>query len=78
MAIFLDGLSLGCVCNYSETTQSLDCSASCNVQGKRMKEDIVDDGKCKGVMFVRNLGDGHMSRILKAYIMGYGDGGYGA
>lgn len=40
-----------------------------------MKEDMVNDGKCKGEMFVRNLGDGHMSRIFKACIMVYGDGG---
>ena len=45
MMISLEGLSLGCECNCLGSTQSSNCSASCDVQGKRGEYEMVGDGK---------------------------------
>lgn len=39
---------------------------------------MVGDGRCKCVGFMQNLGEGQTSRLMKAGIMGCGDGGCGA
>ena len=52
MVISLGGLLLSNGINYSGSTQGLDCSASCNVRGKRVEDEMVGDGRCNGVVFV--------------------------
>lgn len=59
-------------CSCDGSAQSHDYSASCNVRGKRMEQEMMGNGRCEGVEFVQNLSNGEerTTRLVKAEIAG--------